>query len=82
MSNIKKYLIAGTVICATAVCAYNLLLNDKAKNQLKDSANSLVGSIKKIMKYQEVLVDDGSTNKELLYEHQQRIQNSWEQLGY
>lgn len=82
MNHLKRYFITGTLICAAGVCAYQFLLNDKAKKQLGKSINTIRGSIKQILKYQEILVDDGTTNTELLREHQERISNSWKELGY
>ena len=82
MKGITKYITSGIVIGITAVCAYQLLLNNKAQCQLKQTAKSLKTSFQNIMKYQEVLMDDGSADTELLREHQQNIQNKWNSIGY
>ena len=82
MSKFTRGLLLGAVFASSTACAYQFLLNDRAKRSIREAVVSIARSTEKISEYWEDLFGKGEGTGVTLEEHQRAVSESWERLGF
>ncbi len=80
VKRVRNYLVVGAVACSVGVIAYQLLLDDEAKDSLKKLSRTLATSYRQVAS---IVRDRAGTymDAESVRQNRQDIRDAWDELG-